>query len=202
MQVYKAGDNELLELVHVVLRLRSDILAQACHKGLEISEDAVMACIPDSLFMFIQLVLGGQSLFYFDTDLYDSVEQFNKAKAQNITFSLAQDLVYNVTGGKNWTPKHNGLASTWHQTTRSKELVDNALAESTLKSMNTVNGAVVPPNLVSNRFIHFTCDNIDTYDSSLEGRNSFHATQVAAWQRGPALNMGLHNLKPLKESTT
>ena len=58
MQVYKAGDNEFLELVHVALRLRSDILAQPCHKGLKISEDAVMACIPDSLYMFIQLVLG------------------------------------------------------------------------------------------------------------------------------------------------
>ena len=102
--------------------------------------------------MFIQLVLGGQSLFDFDTDLDDSVEQCNKAKVQNITFSLAQDLVYNATGGKNWiTPKHIGLVSTLHQTTRSKELVqlfhnaghtisyenvlqvDNALAESTLK---------------------------------------------------------------------
>ena len=95
MQVYKAGDNEFLELIHVALRLRSDTLAQPCHKGLEISEDAVMAC---SLYMFIQLVLGGQSLFDFDTDLDDSVEQCNKAKVQNITFSLAQDLVYNATG--------------------------------------------------------------------------------------------------------
>ncbi len=49
MQLYKAGDNEFLELVHVALRLRSDILAQPCHKGLDISEDAVMACVPDSL---------------------------------------------------------------------------------------------------------------------------------------------------------
>ena len=73
--------------------------------------------------MFIQLVLGGQSLFDFDSDLDDSVEQGSKAKVQSITFSLAQDLVYNATGGKNWTPKHIGLASTLHQTARSKELV-------------------------------------------------------------------------------
>ena len=81
MQVYKAGDNEFLELVHVALRLRSDILAQPCHKGLETSEDAVMACIPDSLYMFINLFLVG-SLFDFDTDLDDSVEQCNKAKVK------------------------------------------------------------------------------------------------------------------------
>ena len=44
-------------------------------------------------------------------------------RAQTITFSIAQDLVYNATSGKHWTPKHIGLASTLHQTTRSKELV-------------------------------------------------------------------------------
>ena len=38
MQHYKAGDNEFLELVHVALRLRSDILAQPSHKGLDISD--------------------------------------------------------------------------------------------------------------------------------------------------------------------
>ena len=156
-----------------------------------------------------------------DTELEESGdEQCNKSRIQNITFSLAQDLVYNATGGKNWTPKHIGLASTLHQTTRSKELVqlfhnaghtvsyenvlqiDTALAKITLKSMNMTNGAVIPLNLVSNRFIHFTCDNIDINDSSLDGKNSFHATQVAAWQRGPALNMGLQNMTSLKESTT
>ena len=118
MQVYKPGDNEFLELVHVALRLRSDILAHPHHKGLDISEDAVMACIPDSLYMFIRLVIGGQSLLDCDTD--ESSEQCNKPRVQTITFSLAQDLVYNATGGMNWTPKHIGLASTVHQTTRSK----------------------------------------------------------------------------------
>ena len=63
MQVYKPGDSEFLELVHVALKLRSDILAQPRHKGLDVSEDAVIACIPDSLYMFIRLVIGGQNLF-------------------------------------------------------------------------------------------------------------------------------------------
>ena len=87
LRVYKPDDNEFLELVHTALKLRSDILTQPGHKGLDISEDAVMSCIPD-------------------------------------------------------------------------------------------------------RFVHFTCDNIDINDSSLDGKNSFHATQVAAWQRGPALDLG------------
>ena len=80
MQLYKAGNNEL---VHVALRLRSDILAQPCHKGLDISEDAVVACIPDIL------VLGGQSVFDFDTDVDDSIEQYKNTKVQNIILSLA-----------------------------------------------------------------------------------------------------------------
>lgn len=61
--------------------------------------------------------------------------------------------------------------------------VDNAL-ESTLKSMDPATGAIIPPNMVANRFIHYTADNIDILDESLDGKNTFHATQMAAWQRG------------------
>lgn len=70
MKVYKPGDSEFLELVHVALKIRSDVLAQPRPKGLDISEDAVMACIPDSLYMFIRLVVGGQDLFDCDTELW------------------------------------------------------------------------------------------------------------------------------------
>ena len=121
--VYKPDDNDFLELVHTALKLRSDILTQPGHKGLDISEDAVMSCIPDSLHMFIRLVIGGQSLLDCDVDLNESGKQYNKTRAHTTTFSIAQDLVYNATSGKHWTPKHIGLASTLHQTTRSKELV-------------------------------------------------------------------------------
>ena len=132
---------------------------------------------------------------------------------------MAQDLVYNVSGGKHWAPKHVGMASTLHQATRSKELVqlfhnaghvisyssllqvDTSLAESTLTSMGTTIGAATPPNLVPERFVPFTCDNIDINDASLDGKNSFHATQVAAWQRGPAADMGFKDLTPSKSTT-
>ena len=86
--------------------------------------------------------------------------------------------MYNVSGGKTWTPKHLGLACTLHQATRSKGLVqlfhnaghiisydgvlqvDTALAESTVKSMNNNTGAVIPPNPINNRFVYFSCDNM------------------------------------------
>ena len=37
--------------------------------------------------------------------------------------NVAQDMVYGVSCGKKWTPKHIGLASTLHQATRSKDLL-------------------------------------------------------------------------------
>ena len=122
--------------------------------------------------------------------------------------------MYNISGGQaqHSTPKHVGLACTLHQATRSKELVqlfhnaghiisyksvlqvDTALAETTLKSMNSETGAVTPPNFVPNRFVHFTCDNIDINDQSLDGKDTFHVTQIAGWQRGPASYMGFKDL--------
>ena len=71
------------------------------------------------------------------------------------------------------TPKHIGLASTLHQATRSKVLLDifqkaghtisykdvlqinTALANSTLKSLNLDSGAAIPDNIVSDRFYMF-----------------------------------------------
>ncbi len=124
-----------------------------------------------------------------------------------------------MSEGKKWTPKHIGLASTLHLLTRSKHLVelfnptghilsykqvlkiDTALAEHTLQSMNKENGAVFPPNLSSNTFTHYTADNIDINDSTLDGKNTFHATQVAAWQRGPAPDAQLSQLKPWSNVT-
>ena len=132
-----------------------------------------MSCIPGSLYVY--LTIGRQSLFHYDIDSDESSEQGIKSKVQNI-ISRSLDLLYGITDGKNWTPKHINLASKLYQTTRiqefiqifhnashiiSYEKVNNSLVEGTLKYMNMSNGPVVPPNLVSNTFIHFTCDNID-----------------------------------------
>ena len=62
--------------------------------------------------------------------------------------------------------------------------LDTALAENTLQTMST-DRSVLPPNLVKDHFVHFSADNIDINDRTLDGKNTFHATQVATWQRGP-----------------
>ena len=113
--------------------------------------------------------------------------------------SIAQDIGYGESSEKKWTPKHVGLRCTLHQVTRSKDLVNlfnkdghflsyNQIlqkdTESVLSSLNPDTGNVVPPNLNRGNFIHFSADNTDILDETLDGKNTFHATQIAAWQRG------------------
>ena len=103
---------------------------------------------------------------------------------------------------------------TLHQATRSKDLirlfhkaghtlnyeqvvrVDTALAENTLESIDYETGAVIPPNFVEDKFVHFIADNIDNLDETLDGKNTFHATHVAAWERGQLSDRVLVTLSP------
>lgn len=95
--------------------------------------------------------------------------------------------------------KHVGLAGTLNQATRSKDLenlfnkaghylsyeqvlqIDNSLAESTLKSLDHATGAIIPPNIMTNKLIHYTCDSTDIPDETLNGEDTFHAPQMATW---------------------
>ena len=277
--VYQPDEkDDFLSMVHVALKLRSDILGQPTHKGLNVCKEAAIACVPDSLYMFIRLILGGQSLLenglsdcddvdkIEDSDVIDhndvndeddeyddedddeevdigleggldgdnvaeddEVNQPNKRKRARLrkqehldetrVLSIAQDLVYNVTGGRRWTPKHIGLGCSLHQATRSKKLVqlfhnaghvisyldvrrvDTALAKHTLSTMNPENGTVIPSNLAQENFIHFTADNIDINEGTLDGQDTFHATQYAAWQRGPESVSILQNITPTQSAT-
>ena len=262
--------DDFLSMVHVALRLRSDILAQPAHQGLNVCTEDATACVPESLYMFIRLMLGGQSLlenglsdgdddhkedgddFINDDDDDDDDDEVHDAEDNNRgtdddldsndavdeegeqptrrqnarvrkqetgVLSIAQDLVYSVSGDRRWTPRHVGLCSSLHQATRSKKLVemfhnaghtisylnvrrvDTALAKHTLSTMNTENGTVIPVNLAEGRFIHFTADNIDINEGTLDGQNTFHVTQYAAWQRGPESVGVLQNITPTKRAT-
>ena len=68
--------------------------------------------------MLINVIFGGLDLFE-STDIDD--EPIDK---QTRILSIAQDIVYGVSNGKKWTPKHIGLTSSLHQLTRSKKLVN------------------------------------------------------------------------------
>ena len=193
-------DDSFLAMVHVALRIRGDMLSHPKPDGIEISEDRAIDYVPDSLYMFLNLLLGGQQLL--ENKVNTDGDYKHDSLRQTRILSIAQDLIYTASGDKIHTPKHIGMGSTLHQATCSKELVDmfhqaghvmsyrdvirldTALAEKTLTTMDD-NGSVVPPNLVEGRFVHFSTDNVDINEATLDGKGTFHATQVAAWQRGP-----------------
>ena len=210
---YVPQEDIFLSLVHVALKIRGDMMETPGHKGFSVSEDEAISCIPDSLYMLLRLIFGGQEA------LEDDSSENNEDLVQSRVLSIAQDLVYCISGGRKWTPKHIGLGNTLHQATRSKDLVelfnkaghclsyeqvlqvDTSLAESTLKSMDQATGAIIPPNIVANEFIHYTADNIDILDETLDGKNTFHATQMATWQRGQKADAELQMLEPSTRHT-
>ena len=64
--------------------------------------------------------------------------------------------------------------------------INTALAENTLTKMDLVNRAVIPPQLATGRLMHFSVDNIDINDGTLDGKHTLHATLYKTWQRVPS----------------
>lgn len=77
--------------------------------------------------------------------------------------------------------------------------IDRALAKITLESLDYSTGAVSPPNIVNYEdatklfegatepfapVLHITADNIDLLTDTIDGKNTFHATQMVVFQRG------------------
>ena len=60
---------------------------------------------------------------------------------------------------------------------------DNAIANETLEKYK-VNGYIyIPTNLSACVFAHFSCDDIDILECTLDEKNAIHRTQMVAWQR-------------------
>jgi hypothetical protein len=53
---YDLKDNFFLQLVHVALKIRGDLIGMDGHVGLSVSEDDAINCVPDSLFTSSHLV--------------------------------------------------------------------------------------------------------------------------------------------------
>ena len=100
------------------------------------------------------------------------------------------------------TPKHIGLGMTVHQATRSKQLVDllheachsvsydmvrridTSVSEHVLQKFLDNDHVFIPRGIQEGRFAHFSADNVDILEETLDGKNSFHATHIAVWHRG------------------
>ena len=81
------------------------------------SEEYAIQCVPPSLYTFLCLLLVGQE------DVEEEESETQEAQRRSRGPSIALNLIYIASGGKNWTPKHISLDSTLHQATRSKHLV-------------------------------------------------------------------------------
>jgi len=102
------------------LKLRGDILAHPKHTGFVVTEDEMIECVPSSLFYVHMCHVRGESLFEGSQEEPEDIAMSRKeSDTQRRVLSVAQDLLHNVIGGRHWTPKHIGLASTLHQATRS-----------------------------------------------------------------------------------
>ena len=195
----KTHDVSLIqEMVHTAIKIRADLKKTPGHTDLwqGIDQEHVERIIPESLFLILSLLFGGIDI------LEGSMEnQLEDSDAKRAICSIAQDIIYGVSNHKKLTPKHIGLGLALHQATRSENLVqlfnsanhtvgiktvhriDNAVAKNVLDKFVENEYVYVPDNIDGERLIQFSCDNIDVLEATLDGKNTFHCTQMMAWQR-------------------
>ena len=160
MPSYQLEDEIFVSLVHIALKLGTEIMSHPNFNGFSVSDENAIACVPNSLYIFLMLLYGGESVLE-----EEGTENIEEGNTRTKVLNVAQDLVYGITDGKKWTPKHVGLAMTLHQATRSQDLVrlfhkaeltlsyeqvlrvGTALAENTLESIDYETGTVIPTNL-------------------------------------------------------
>jgi hypothetical protein len=118
--IYQPENKEFMTLVHITL-LRGDIVSHAHYKEVNVNEQKAIDCVLDSLYMFLNLMLGGQQLLEVDVEEVQNDTRIESLKQCRI-LNIGQDIVYSVSRGKQMTPKHLRLGSALHQATRSKKL--------------------------------------------------------------------------------
>lgn len=171
-------------------------------EGYGIDAESAERCVPDSLYTFLQWLLCGPS---------EEGEGHSREKESGIhkkILNLGQEIVYSHSNGRKNTPKHIASGLLVHHVTRSKFLVDylhaagNSIGYDTILRIDTSianaqiqkyvdNGMVaLPPNISGRKFVQFSADNLDMIEETLDGRGTFHVTQMAAFERGPLMTDG------------
>jgi hypothetical protein len=141
--------------------------------------------IPQSLYLFLSVLISGKP---------GQPDEDHGDTTRRLSVSFAQDssIVYAISKSKALTPKHVGLEMTIHQATRSRNLVTllhnavHSISYTQVQRVDTTLGQItVPSNLVEGRLLQFAADNIDDIiEETLDGKGTFHATQLVAFQRG------------------
>ncbi len=197
---------EMLAVYHTAIQIRADVKeSPTLNNCSSVTVDDAEHMVPNRLFMFLNVLLTG------DED--DCVEE---KKTRTLVLSIAQDIIYALSKGKKITPKHTGLGMAIHQATRSKNLVnlvhnaghcisydqvrrlDTTLAKKALDQYSENGNMPIPTNIAPGHFFQFSADNIDIIEETLDGRGTFHATQMVAFQRAVANTEEATNVEEVK----
>ena len=184
------------------IKIRSEIKAIPSLSNIrDISENLAAKMVPDSLYLLFQLILNGEDANQ------DTIEEHEKQADNNSInrafFSIGQDVVFQASKRRKSTPKHVGIALAVHQAARSKsnvqmlhaaghcisydvlQRIDTGLAQEQIERFQANDNTPIPENLVNGQFLQFAADNIDILEETLDGKGTFHATQMAVFQYGP-----------------
>ena len=85
MTIYEPNAVIFLSLVHIAIKIRTDIIDMSGHEGLKVSETHAHSCVPDSLYMLLQLLFGGEQLFEYEK------RDGKEAEVRRKVVSCAQD---------------------------------------------------------------------------------------------------------------
>lgn len=70
--MFKLEDMKKLSIMHASLNMRLTILSQPSYKGMVVTEESTIDCVPASISMFLGLLLGGQQLIDADPDEWNN----------------------------------------------------------------------------------------------------------------------------------
>jgi hypothetical protein len=104
-----------------IIETKGDILYHDHYNEVNVNEQKAIDCVPDSLYMFLNLMLSGPQLLEVDVEEVQN-DTINESLKQYRILSSGQDIVYSVSREKQMTPKQLRLGSALHQATRSKKL--------------------------------------------------------------------------------
>ena len=174
---------------HASKTVRSALLSQESY----IKEESVL--VPNVVYNLLAWILSECGEPEEDNDEKVDVEEH----CRRIVLSLAQDLSYNVSHGRQKTPKHVVLPLTVKNLTGSREVItllnryghgisydqvleiETRLAENHLEAQE--HGVVLPGVVSPNVFSTFCWDNIDLLEETLSGRGTTHCTNGIVVQR-------------------
>ena len=166
-----------------------------------IHENTVQSIVPQVLYDLLRVILCG--------DNRPSDEDHRRI------VNIAQDVVY-AHDRRKLTPKHLGVATSIHKATRSKKLIDllhaagSSIGYDTLLRVETSlaqheidrfveNDETVIPEALDRTggFISFAADNIDHNEETVDGKGTFHATNMCAFQESSESGIASKHEQPV-----